>query len=653
MVAVYFYFDFRDTNKQRHDNMIRSLLTQLCVQCGGVPHAVRTLYDSCVCGVQQPTIKVLTDTLRHLAEELQQTFVILDALDECTDRQGLLRFIEEIYGWKLGSLHLLVTSRREMDIEYSLDPLIKEQDSISLQSTLVDEDIRVYVHERLQTDPGLKRWRNHADVQKEIEIALMSKAGGMYVRVFPIPTETGSVLIYCVRFRWAACQLDELWKCLNLPMLRKALGSLPKTLDDTYARILNGIDEDYSQCAMAILRFLVYSARPLQIEELAEVVAVDLRSRPQFDVNGRFPEPRDVATICGSLVTIVEELVPVDNSGANSCMDYDSSDEFEQLERIVFGSPGKEESKILVRLAHLSVREYLTSDRILAGPGRAPGYSVRETAANLSIAKTCLAYLLHFDMPELTYPSSKAFPLAGYAARYWIRHASMSGGSEDPDATELLEMEAELLLSKPDASRNWGRLFLWSFCSNAIAIEVSGYENASPLCIASYSGRVETVQLLIQAGANVNARSCYPYRGTPLQAASRAGHYQIVLTLLNAGAEVNAPGDFVDNALMSASRMGRNEIVQLLLAAGAEPRISIGGTCPLWLATYGGDCHTIYSLIDHGADVNWCDRNGDSLLRLARRYQKVENARVLEENGAIDYGKDYSETEWEKSLFMF
>ena len=195
MAAAYFYFDFSDTSKQRLEYMIRSLLTQLSIQYGSTPNSLRTLYDSCRSGVQQPTIKVLIVTLRHLIQEFQQTFIILDALDECRDRPEFLEIIEEIHGWKIGSLHLLVTSRREMDIECSLDPLLNDQEIISLQSALVDEDIRAYVRERLQTDRSLRRWRNHREVQNDIEMALVSKAGGMYTEALLFPNEARSVLI--------------------------------------------------------------------------------------------------------------------------------------------------------------------------------------------------------------------------------------------------------------------------------------------------------------------------------------------------------------------------------------------------------------------------------------------------------------------------
>src|ERR1700722_15209906 len=98
-------------------------------------------------------------------------------------------------------------------------------------------------------------------------------------------------LTYVIRFRWAVCQLDALGSCLNLPMLRKALASLPKTLDETYARILCSIDEEHKENALKILQWLCYSARPLHIEEIAEVITVNIEDSPRFDPDRRLLEP--------------------------------------------------------------------------------------------------------------------------------------------------------------------------------------------------------------------------------------------------------------------------------------------------------------------------------------------------------------------------
>lgn len=110
--------------------------------------------------------------------------------------------------------------------------------------------------------------------------------------------------MYQARFRWAVCQLDALGKCLDLRRLRKALECLPDTLDGTYDRILCAIHKEYSQDALKILQWLVYSARPLQVDEIVDAIAVYGDGDPRFDPENRLPDPQDILAICSSLVTI-------------------------------------------------------------------------------------------------------------------------------------------------------------------------------------------------------------------------------------------------------------------------------------------------------------------------------------------------------------
>ena len=97
--------------------------------------------------------------LFHRILESTETFFILGALDECNNREGVLTYVEETKGWKTGKLHLLVTSRRARDIEEGLHTLLENQNKICrIESALVNDDIRSYIHERLQSCRRLKRW---------------------------------------------------------------------------------------------------------------------------------------------------------------------------------------------------------------------------------------------------------------------------------------------------------------------------------------------------------------------------------------------------------------------------------------------------------------------------------------------------------------
>ena len=175
--VLYFYFDFNDAEKEGHENLIRSLICQLSRCC--VSSALQDLYSSCVKGGRQPAYEVLLETLHQMMTSLGDLYVIIDALDECTDREQLLADFEEMASWEDVSLHILTTSRRETDIEDALNLLSDERNRISIQSALVNADIRTYTHDRLQKDRKLRRWLKHPKVQLEIENTLVEKAAGM------------------------------------------------------------------------------------------------------------------------------------------------------------------------------------------------------------------------------------------------------------------------------------------------------------------------------------------------------------------------------------------------------------------------------------------------------------------------------------------
>ena len=177
--VVYFYFDFNDLEKQQHEKMICSLITQLSIQSASTPQSLESLFSSKMNGKQQPVAGELLMTLQQIIQEFDETFIILDALDECKERQELLTDIDEIAGWKNEKLHMLATSRRENDIEESLEPLVNDQEKICIQSALVNDDIRAYILERLRSDRRLRRWQKKPQVQQEIERTLMDKADGM------------------------------------------------------------------------------------------------------------------------------------------------------------------------------------------------------------------------------------------------------------------------------------------------------------------------------------------------------------------------------------------------------------------------------------------------------------------------------------------
>ena len=158
---------------------MRSLISQLAAQSTNQPHALKSLHSSCEKAARQPRFSDLRQTLRDIVQIYDDTFIIIDALDECKEREQTLGDIQNFVKWQLGGLHILVTSRREGDIKVALDPLVNENRNIDMQSEVVDRYIRVYVRKILQSAQGLRRWRNKPLVQDEIEKALTENANGM------------------------------------------------------------------------------------------------------------------------------------------------------------------------------------------------------------------------------------------------------------------------------------------------------------------------------------------------------------------------------------------------------------------------------------------------------------------------------------------
>ncbi|KAF1972363.1 HET-domain-containing protein, partial [Bimuria novae-zelandiae CBS 107.79] len=371
---AYFFFDFNDVQKQSAELMVRSLICQLLQQCVTIPTSLRTLLFSCENGQRQPSLHALLEVLQQIMREFLQVYVILDALDGCSERAELTDILETMSAWQLQNSHTLLASRRERDLESSLVTFIHQQNFVDLQSKLVDRDIQKYVRQRLSDDKRLSKWGKDSALRQDIEAALMKGAQGM--------------------FRWAVCQLDALRECRTRASLQRSLATLPPTLDKTYDRILSAISEVDAQYAVPTLRWLTFSARPLSVEEVAKIVAISLENEARFDRDEVLEDPLDVLSICSSLVAITTDK---DN-----------------------GIPRR--ARQVVALAHYSVKEYLVSDRI--GNGLAACYSMQAAACHDAIARSCLGYLLQFRGVEmLSQDNVKEFRLADYSASCWMEHA--------------------------------------------------------------------------------------------------------------------------------------------------------------------------------------------------------------------------------------
>ena len=182
---AYFYFDFRDADKQKLHNLLPSLLAQLSSRshpCGDVLFRLYSEHDH---GEREPSDRAMVECLKEMltVEAQGPTYVILDALDECpitstipSPREEVLDLVDELVGLRLPNVHICVTSRPEHDIQAVLKDLALRAVSLHDENGQ-QQDIANYVASFVRSDRKMRRWRED---DKDIVIKTLSeKADGM------------------------------------------------------------------------------------------------------------------------------------------------------------------------------------------------------------------------------------------------------------------------------------------------------------------------------------------------------------------------------------------------------------------------------------------------------------------------------------------
>lgn len=356
---------------------------------------------------------------------------------------------------------------------------------------------------------------------------------------------------------------------------------MPRTLDETYERILINIPIEYRLKAITALQWIVQSKKEPSLTQVADAIVINPNADPPFSLADRLPDPFWISEFLPGLITIAAreglEFVP---------------------DTAVRGHDH------VVEIAHISVVEYLKSGRILDGPARM--FHLEEEQANISILQGCIHVLRSYTHPtnqerlrdnrgkHLKGPFSS---LESYACNYLYDHVELL---KTPLKPEVMRMVLDFTLNidpilqghdralslqiRPDWTLKVAKepcdplangLYLASawglnnmvviFLNSGANVNTRG-EMGTALQYAARRTGQETFQILLSAGADVNLQS--DGYGTALQVAASRGFYARVKMLLDAGADVNLQGGFYGSALRAAR--GNQQIVKLLLSAGAR-----------------------------------------------------------------------------------
>jgi len=146
-----------------------------------------------------------------------------------------------------------------------------------------------------------------------------------------------------------------------------------------------------------------------------------------------------------------------------------------------------------------------------------------------------------------------------------------------------------------------------------IDIADPAHDGRAPLMEASERGAVRIAQLLIDAGADVNAETSLGT--TVLMYAAKGGDPEIVDELINHGARITSRNKDGNTALLLASGWGNTDVVHRLLDHGAKiSEANNDGVTPIMIAAGAPDSSTYFYLAEHGANAVVGAPNGTNAL---------------------------------------
>ena len=424
------------------------------------------------------------------------------------------------------------------------------------------------------------------------------------------------------------CQLEVLRHSFP-SSVRHILEELPESLDETYERILKEIRKPKQRHAHRLLQCLVAAARPLRVEELAEVLVFDFAGNaggiPNLNLDWRWENQEEaVMSTCSSLVVVV-----------------------------------KDKDSLIVQFSHFSVKEYLTANRLAEPIRDVSRFHIRLEAAHTILAQACFGILLRLD-DRVDRDNIKDFPLARYAARYWPRHARFENVSShimdgikrlfDADqpqfATWLWIYNEDRRRSmsttcpeKPEAVPLYYAAMLGfrDLAEHLIAehpehVNARGGSSTTPMHAAAKAGHVDILALLLDHGADVDSKSLEG--NPPLYMASGSGNFEAGRCLLDRGADINPEGGLLTPLDMAAFR-GDFDFAQMLINRGARVDArSAGRRSPLHWAVERGNIQIVRLLLEHGADINARNGPGKTPSQFASERGYHEIVELLSEHGA-------------------
>ena len=96
--VTYAYCSYKRQHEQTLANLIATLLRQLLQEMPDIPDAFQSLYQQYVHKNTRPSVQELRTLLHSVTENYSKVFIVIDALDECTNVDGTRdSFLSELF----------------------------------------------------------------------------------------------------------------------------------------------------------------------------------------------------------------------------------------------------------------------------------------------------------------------------------------------------------------------------------------------------------------------------------------------------------------------------------------------------------------------------------------------------------------------------
>jgi hypothetical protein len=363
----FFFCQATDARINNATAVLRGLLYLLVKQQQSLISHIREIYDEsgkqCFEGVNAwiTLSKIFSNILED--QRLRNTYLIIDALDECTRDLSLLLELIIQKSTANSRVKWIVSSRNwpsiEKDFEAATQKLILR---LELEEQYVSAAVAKFIQDKVKSLAARNKYNN--DTRDVVQRYLSVNAKGTFL--------------------WVALVCQQL---INISgwETEKMLTAFPPGLDALYKRMINQIvkSRQFELCR-SILAVVSVVYRPITLDELASLVDLPPQS------SGDYKALAEIIGLCGSFLTLQERTISFVHQSAK---DFLIKEEFKEI----FAS----------KIEDIHSTIFSRSLRVMSQTLRRDIYSLKAPGFSID----------NIEQPNLD-------PLAGaqYSCLYWIRH---------------------------------------------------------------------------------------------------------------------------------------------------------------------------------------------------------------------------------------